>query len=111
MAKLRRRQEFEAVFASPTRALVRPLFIIRVLAKPSGPARLGIVASRKALRKAVDRNRAKRLIRETFRAMQTELSGVDLVVQIRGALEHAGRAEARRELAAAFRRILQAHMQ
>ena len=111
MAKLRRRQEFEAVFASPARALVRPLFIIRVLARPSGPARLGIVASRKALRKAVDRNRAKRLVRETFRAMPIEHSGVDLVVLVRKAFEQARRVEARRELAAAFRRILQAHVQ
>lgn len=108
MAKLRRRQEFEAVFASPTRALVRPLFIVRVLPRESGPARLGIVASRKALRKAVDRNRAKRLVRETFRELQLELSGVDLVVQVRSALERAGRAAARRELAATFRQIVQA---
>ena len=107
MAKLRRRQEFEAVFASPSRPLVRPLFIVRVLARPCGPARLGIVASRKALRKAVDRNRAKRLVRETFRAMQIELSGVDLVVQLRSAMGRAGRAAARRELASIFRQIIQ----
>ena len=108
MAKLRRHQEFEAVFASPTPALVRPLFIVRVLAKPAGPARLGIIASKKALRRAVDRNCAKRLVRETFRAMQFELSGVDLVVQVRGALKRVGRAPARRQLAGIFRQIAQA---
>jgi ribonuclease P protein component len=39
--------------------------------------RLGVTASKKALGKAVQRNRAKRLLRETFRSNETLLS--DLV--------------------------------
>jgi ribonuclease P protein component len=35
--------------------------------------RVGVTASRKALGKAVQRNRAKRLLRETFRANETLL--------------------------------------
>jgi len=33
--------------------------------------------------RAVDRNRAKRLIREAFRLARTKLGGVDLVVELR----------------------------
>jgi ribonuclease P protein component len=36
--------------------------------------RLGVTASKKALGKAVQRNRAKRLLRETFRLNETSLS-------------------------------------
>src|SRR6476660_1916128 len=38
--------------------------------------RLGVTASKKALGKAVQRNRAKRLLRETFRANETSLSAL-----------------------------------
>ena len=105
MVKLRRRREFEAVLASPRKAIVSPLFVVRLLARPDRPARLGIVASRKALGRAVDRNRAKRLVREAFRTARHELPPADFVVQVRGALAHATRAVARQDLAELFHRI------
>src|SRR5688500_12341124 len=38
--------------------------------------RLGVTASKKALGKAVQRNRAKRLLRETFRSTESSLSAL-----------------------------------
>jgi ribonuclease P protein component len=46
-------------------------------------ARLGIVASKKTLPKAIDRNRAKRFIREVFRHHGIKLCSLDLVVMVR----------------------------
>ena len=49
-----------------------------------GPhARIGIIASKRVAPRAVDRNRAKRLVREAFRQLRHRLGGVDVVVQLR----------------------------
>ena len=61
-----------------------------VLARTNGLpfARLGLAITKKKTKRAVDRNRLKRLIRESFRMHQHLLAGLDLVVmnQRRGAM-------------------------
>lgn len=107
MEKLRRRGEFEAVLASPLPALVSPCFIVRALARPAGPARLGIIVSSKVLGRAVDRNRAKRMVRETFRAVHGALPPADVVVQVRSAWGRTRARAARGGLAAMLGQIMQ----
>lgn len=46
-------------------------------------ARLGIIASKKTLPLAADRNRAKRIVRETFRQHNVKLCKLDMVVMVR----------------------------
>lgn len=46
-------------------------------------ARLGIIAAKKTLAGAVDRNHAKRIIREAFRHHSIRLRSLDLVVMVR----------------------------
>lgn len=46
-------------------------------------ARLGLAVAKKHVRRAVDRNRIKRLLRESFRRHQQQLMGFDLVVLIK----------------------------
>ena len=48
-----------------------------------GAPRLGVIAGKRVLRRAVDRNRAKRVIRESFRCAKVGLPAVDIVVQVR----------------------------
>ena len=63
--RVRRRSEFQQVFERGTRVHAR-YFTLLVRANGRSSHRLGIVASRK-VGGAVERNRAKRLIREMFR--------------------------------------------
>lgn len=48
-----------------------------------GRPRLGIAAPKRAVRRAVDRSRIKRVIREGFRAEAATLPSVDIVVGVK----------------------------
>jgi ribonuclease P protein component len=67
---------------------------------------LGLAISRKAARRAVDRNRLKRQVRESFRHRQQELDGFDLVVMARGGVLSVSNAELRESLERHWTRLL-----
>jgi len=92
--RLRTPAEFRRVFAEPVRAGDRH---VTVLARANGRdhARLGLSAARRHLRRSVDRNRFKRIVRESFRAHQGSLAGLDVVVLARGAAAQADARELR----------------
>lgn len=73
-------------------------FAVSALANERPTARLGIIAARKAIRRAVDRNTCKRIVREAFREHAAALSGLDVVVVCRAGLSGKNRPLARREL-------------
>lgn len=76
-AGLRRRAEFEQVYAAGTRVHGRFMTVI-TLRTAAGYARVGIAASRK-VGNAVVRNRLKRVARELFR-MNNPSCGLDIVI-------------------------------
>jgi ribonuclease P protein component len=84
------------VFAEPLRSSDR---FFTVLARPSGRpvARLGLTVSRRTAKRAVDRNRIKRLARESFRQHPT-LAHWDFVVLARPGSGGAERAALRASL-------------
>lgn len=53
-----------------------------VLANGTNVPRLGVVAPKASLRASVDRNRARRLVREAFRRGQRDWGNLDIVVRI-----------------------------
>jgi len=95
--------EFGRVFAEPARSSDR---FFTVLARPSGRnvARLGLTISRRAAKRAVDRNRLKRVARESFRH-QKALPTWDFVVLARPGAHQAERALLRASLDQHFQQL------
>jgi len=98
--------EFGRVFAEPARSSDR---FFTVLARSSGRAvaRLGLTVSRRAARRAVDRNKLKRLARESFR-QQCALPAWDFVVLARAGADRAERPALRASLDRHFEQLTKA---
>ncbi|AGA35435.1 Ribonuclease P protein component [Thioalkalivibrio nitratireducens DSM 14787] len=90
---------FQRVFARARRIPGRRFMLLyRVCAPPLDHPRLGLAISKKHARRAVDRNRIKRVAREAFRARRRSLIAVDIVVLSRAGIADAGSRELRAEL-------------
>ena len=73
--RLRARAEFQAVYAAGRRYDGR-LMAAFLRANDLAEHRLGVTATIKAVGKSVDRNRARRLLRELYRRSGSELDGL-----------------------------------
>lgn len=70
--------QFKAVFEQPVRASTPHLTILARSNNADVP-RLGLTVAKKHLKRAHDRNRIKRIVRESFRIKQNELPHWDFV--------------------------------
>jgi len=80
--RLKRPEEFKRVFSSKRRSSDNS-FLFLANSNGFGVARLGLAVPKKHIHSAVERNRLKRIIRESFRLKQEKLKGNDIVVVVR----------------------------
>jgi ribonuclease P protein component len=83
LGRVRQAAEYQRVIEHGKMAPAQGHILVRFLSNDKGVPRLGIIVGRKALKRAVDRNRAKRMCREAFRQKSRALPPVDIVVQLR----------------------------
>ncbi|MDR1995624.1 MAG: ribonuclease P protein component [Azonexus sp.] len=81
--RLTKTDEFSSVFGF-RKAIRGKLLMLHYQPRVTGEtdARLGLVVGKKLLKRAVDRNRCKRVLREQFRRRRAELPACDLVVRL-----------------------------
>ncbi len=97
--------DFQHVFDHNKARVSHPRFLMLAATTDLGHPRLGLVISKKNCRKAVDRNRIKRVVRETFRLAQTELASLDVVFLARKGLDQLDPAEQTRLLRDSWQRL------
>ena len=89
--------QYKYVFAKARRFGNRS-FTLLVRKNEEEHARLGLAIAKKSAKRAVDRNRIKRIIRESFRHTQHQLPNIDVVIMCRPSAVALTKAEIRQQL-------------
>ncbi len=97
--------DFQRVFDNSEIRVSHPKLLLLASTSDLGHARVGMVVSKKNCRKAVQRNRIKRVVRETFREAQSELNSLDVVFLARRGLNELEPAEQTRLLQDSWKRL------
>lgn len=104
--RLLQSSDFKPVFDHAPFRASHQYFLI--LARPNSfnCPRLGLVIAKKNIRLAVERNRLKRLIRESFRHQQQYLTGLDVIVLARKGMDEMGNSVITEQLALQWQRLV-----
>jgi len=104
--RIRNSAGFQAVFDSPACKVAQPQFLVLVRANDQAKSRLGLVLARKKVRHAVERNRIKRMVRNSFRLHQYDLPAVDIVFIARQGIDHLANPELAKALNRAWQQVV-----
>ena len=102
--RLRRKPDFEAVYARGRR-MGNGFFGVTARVNDEGRPRLGLAVASKMAGGSVERNRIRRVVRESFRLHQHELPAVDIVVSARARARGAANRELRTQIEELWRKV------
>ncbi len=100
--------QFQQVFKTPSR-FGSSHFTILITPNTSQNCRLGLAIAKKRVKLAVQRNRVKRLVRESFRLHQHNLPNIDMVVMVKSGIDNLDNATITKQLEKIWRKIEQRH--
>lgn len=104
--RLRCGKDYQGVFNNTLFKVHQPHFLILAsLTHADSNHRIGVVVAKKKVRRAHERNRIKRISRESFRLNQQHLYGLDVVVMPKVEIEKISNAELQQQLAMSWSRL------
>lgn len=104
-ARLLKAGDFAALRGHSRRVSVRH-FLAEYSPNDKPTCRLGQAVSRRVSKRAVDRNRIKRLVRESYRLVRCDLPHFDILLIARSSAAATDAAELRADLAALWKKLL-----
>ncbi len=100
--------QFQAVFSKPLRFGSSHITIL-VTPNSDNNNRLGLAIAKKRVKLAVQRNRIKRQVRESFRLNQHNLPHIDIVVMVKSGTDKLDNKQINQQLEKIWRKIIQRH--
>lgn len=100
--------QFQNVFKYPSR-YGSSHFTILITKNNDQDNRLGLAIAKKRVKLAVQRNRIKRLVRESFRLHQHTLPHVDMVVMVKSGIDNLDNATISKQLEKIWRKMSKQH--
>jgi ribonuclease P protein component len=97
---------YQAVFGGTCYKVAHPNLLLLARTNQFSHARLGLVVAKKHIRHAVNRNRIKRVVRDTFRHAQGELNALDVVFLVRKGMDTLSSSEQTALLEQSWQRLL-----
>ena len=103
--RIRCAADYKCVFDGALFKVHQPHFLFLAKNSEQHSSRLGIVVAKKKVRRAHERNRVKRLARESFRLHQQQLDLLDIVVMPKVGIEAIPNAELQQQLQFAWQKL------